>query len=410
VGEQASVSAAQPAAVRDKELKQSQVLHVGKIVQDIMYGDSNTLSWMEEGKGRVLTLVWATAFFGGDTVPSVAGYTPKAGGAAMALMDERVGALIYETGMESSASLLRAAQQLLKAAVYSKHKTWFDVGVTRPASWVAETSLQDMADTVYEKCQDQPTNWMLSEDQIRVQSLKTNSRVREWATSWTAEPRIVFGPRDSLSGCWQRDPNQLKGLFAVDADGKVVGAAITRKNVAPEYGLGWDISEMARRVYGDSDAAASAISAPTLLSNDYVRATSREALLKLPVACLDLNVKRRSTLVRGKWLPVGLGQGRPGKATNLIELVRRGVEPAADAAQAASDARPPGATPAPGRAGGAAAASPATQVAAPAAAAGPARAGLRRRRAATPQATPTPRGRTPRRTSKRSKSSHTKAS
>jgi len=226
------------AAIRDKELKQSQVLHVGKIVQDIMYGDSNTLSWMEEGKGRVLTLVWATAFFGGDTVPSVAGYTPKAGGAAMALMDERVGALIYETGMESSASLLRAAQQLLKAAVYSKHKTWFDVGVTRPASWVAETSLQDMADTVYEKCQDQPTNWMLSEDQIRVQSLKTNSRVREWATSWTAEPRIVFGPRDSLSGCWQRDPNQLKGLFAVDADGKVVGAAITRKNVAPEATTG----------------------------------------------------------------------------------------------------------------------------------------------------------------------------
>ena len=199
----------------------------------------------------------------------------------------------------------------------------------------------------------------------------------------------------------------------MDADGKVVGAAITRKNVAPEYGLGWDISEMARRVYGDSDAAASAaISAPTLLTNDYVRATSREALLKLPVACLDLNVKRRSTLVRGKWLPVGLGQGRPGKATNLIELVRRGVEPAADTEAApgttASDARPPGATPAPGCAGGAAAASPATQVAA----AGPGRTGLRRRRAATPQATPAPRGRTPtpRRTSKRSKSSSAKAS
>jgi len=177
-------------------------------------------------------------------------------------------------------------------------------------------------------------------------------------------------------------------------------------------------------VYGDSDAAAStAISAPTLLTNDYVRATSREALLKLPVACLDLNVKRRSTLVRGKWLPVGLGQGRPGKATNLIELVRRGVEPAADAeadgAQAApgtnaSDAHPPGATPASGRAGrarGAAAASPATQVAAPAAPAGPGRTGLRRRRAATPPATPAPRGRTPaRRASKRSKSSHAKAS
>ena len=119
-----------------------------------------------------------------------------------------------------------------------------------------------------------------------------------------------------------------------------------------------------------------------------------------------------STLVRGKWLPVGLGQGRPGKATNLIELVRRGVEPAADTEAApgttASDARPPGATPAPGCAGGAAAASPATQVAA----AGPGRTGLRRRRAATPQATPAPRGRTPtpRRTSKRSKSSSAKAS
>ena len=66
------------ARVRQGGLRKSKVLHVGQIVLDMMFSDSTTMAWLPPGKDRVLTFVWATAFFGGDTVPTIAGFTPKA--------------------------------------------------------------------------------------------------------------------------------------------------------------------------------------------------------------------------------------------------------------------------------------------------------------------------------------------
>ena len=345
-----------PATVSRRALKQSQVLHVGQIVLDMMFSDSTTMAWLPPGKDRVLTFVWASAFFGGDTVPTIAGFTPKAGGEALHFLKAAIGPLLYETGLGASVELQESAQALVKACVFGKHSTWFDTDTTPNETWVAATPLQDMADTVYEKRRDKPSDWVLSPDQIRLQCLKTSARVTEWATSWKAKPGLVHAnsPKHAEHG-WPRNPNQLKGLHAVDASGEplTAGTEITRQNVAPKYGLGWDVDAQARRIHGDDDACPSAPSTgERVLENAFVARVSLATLEQLGLRCLQHNVKLRSTFSGGKWHPLGVGGSGKVAAQKLKALVKEhNRSPMVDATPTpASGAAAPAANPAPRRA------------------------------------------------------------
>ena len=315
------------------------------------------MAWLPPGKDRVLTFVWATAFFGGDTVPTIAGFTPKAGGEALHFLKAAIGPLLYETGLEASVELQESAQAMVKACVFSKHSTWFDTDTTPKETWVAATPLQDMADTVYEKRRDKPSDWVLSPDQIRLQCLKTSARVAEWATSWKAKPGLVHAdsPKHAEHG-WPRNPNQLKGLHAVDANGEPLpaGTTITRQNVAPKYGLGWDVDAQARRIHGETDDADDDCpSAPStgerVLTNAEVRRVPKATLAKLSLPCLQHNVKVRSTFSRNKWHPLGVGGSRVESAGKLKALVEvHNCSPKVDATPtSASGVAAPGANRAP---------------------------------------------------------------
>ena len=345
------------ARVRQGGLRKSKVLHVGQIVLDMMFGDDTTMAWLPSGKDRVLTFVWATAFFGGDTVPTIAGFTPKSGGDALHFLKAAIGPLQYETGLEASQRLQEAAQAMVKACVFTKRPTWFDTDTTPKEAWVAATPLQDMADTVYEQRRDKPSDWVLSPDQIRVQCLKTSARVAEWATSWKAKPGLVHAdsPKHAEHG-WPRNPNQLKGLHAVDANGEPLpaGTTITRQNVAPKYGLGWDVDAQARRIHGETDDADDDCpSAPStgerVLTNAEVRRVPKATLAKLSLPCLQHNVKVRSTFSRNKWHPLGVGGSRVESAGKLKALVEvHNCSPKVDATPtSASGVAAPGANRAP---------------------------------------------------------------
>mgnify|MGYP001485013762 CR=1 FL=1 len=128
--------------------------------------------------------------------------------------------------------------------------------------------------------------------------------------------------------CWKA--RGLKGLHAVDANGEPLpaGTTITRQNVAPKYGLGWDVDAQARRIHGETDDADDDCpSAPStgerMLTNAEVRRVPKATLAKLGLPCLQHNVKVRSTFSRNKWHPLGVGGSRvesAGKLKALVEL------------------------------------------------------------------------------------------
>ena len=264
---------------------------------------------------------------------------------------------------------------MVKACVFTKRPTWFDTDTTPKEAWVAATPLQDMADTVYEQRRDKPSDWVLSPDQIRVQCLKTSARVTEWATSWKAKPGLVHAdsPKHAEHG-WPRNPNQLKGLHAVDANGEPLpaGTTITRQNVAPKYGMGWDVDAQARRIHGETDDAPDTDpSAPStgerVLTNAEVRRVPKATLAKLGLPCLQHNVKVRSTFSRNKWHPLGVGGSRVESAGKLKALVEEhNRSPQVDATPTpASGAAARAANPAPRQAAAGAARPSARRAAAP---------------------------------------------
>jgi hypothetical protein len=70
---------------------------------------------------------------------------------------------------------------------------------------------------------------------MHLRVIKTDARVTEWARADLLDPQLIT-LRMTPHG-WQREPNQLKGLGAVNADGDTIAATITSDNAAGNFGV-----------------------------------------------------------------------------------------------------------------------------------------------------------------------------
>jgi hypothetical protein len=164
---------ASPSAAEQQmeHLQRSEVLHIGQIVLELMTGETN-LSWLEEGAARALTLAWSVGYFGGDTVPKIHGFTPRTGYDALQFAQRAIGPRGIQPGdCAGDGPCQRTAKigaELIKAAHYLRRKTTFDTGTTEATEWVANKSLVEMAQFVFDHIRELPMQ-MQSQDQVRRQ-------------------------------------------------------------------------------------------------------------------------------------------------------------------------------------------------------------------------------------------------
>ena len=203
---------------QSERLQQSQVLHIGQIVLELMNGPTN-LCWLEEGATRALTLAWSVGYFGGDTVPKIHGFTPRSGYDALMFAKDAIGPRGIRPGDAGgdgpSPHTAKVGTELIKAAHYLRRKTTFDTGAMDAATWVASKSLVELAQFVFDHNRDLPMQ-MQSHDQVRTCTQIHNPAVSTGLASWQAES--TYGTRNTLSLTHIASHCVHSGQVALDED------------------------------------------------------------------------------------------------------------------------------------------------------------------------------------------------
>jgi len=306
-----------------RTLRKSHVIAVGSVTLDLCYGTTG-MTWLPSGPGRALTLAYACSLFGGDTVEKIYGFTIRDGVAALLFMREHLALPTEGHDRETvDDSIVAASCNLLEAAMYQRHKSWFEVSgaaVDAP-KWVAATQSSETAFAVYLRtriAKDQ----LLSEQQTEAQAAKAGARVTEWQRAAMLQPKLITGVRDAF-GRWPTHPAQLKGLVGMKNGEPTPDEPITAENAASRHGLGPDHDAMAARASTQAaNPAAGSSSESAKLSNDSVRHLSDSQLENLGLKRLNLAIAERCA-----------SEGKKGikktAAATLRLLVARGFEPGA---------------------------------------------------------------------------------
>jgi len=293
------------------------------IVTDLLWIGEITLAIMTEpcaiatppGEQRVKTLVWCAAFFGGDTVPQIYGYTPRTGLAALKLLGDKL--RLPQDGhgaMGVSEQTLRAAELLVKAAAYMRRPSTFLLGGRTPAEFVEQTTIEDVGFAVYEWKSDSLSYQVASGGeggQVYFQAMKMNKRYTEWERSWMQKPNLLIEVLPKPGAIWPQHPEstQLEALYIhtpectsrcafVGCTDKCIAARrfmrMDTKNVVERMGLGVDVDAYARRVV-EEQRQASAPESEQLLRDEAIRLLTQEQLEQLPHTQLRQNIRARHT-------------------------------------------------------------------------------------------------------------------
>ena len=132
----------------------SEVLAIGKIAHAVCWMADTKMNYLPVGKQRALTVAYGTGLFGGDTVERVHGFTPASGLHALLFAQSAVGATLpatdFATALEPAVTTCRSAEQLVKAAMYLKHRTWFSPpSEAQAAEWLAGQSMDAVGFEVF---------------------------------------------------------------------------------------------------------------------------------------------------------------------------------------------------------------------------------------------------------------------